>query len=133
MGNDPYNFSSKKFYKSNSSAVENMQYDASYDISKEVNANSEMSNNVVESDVDTMQYQAGYDLQNEVRSGRSISTTLSETSLGSLTMSEYLNRDKNKCNLSDDTLSDISIQDISIQDSDRSEYKPTREEEMKME
>ena len=62
----PYNFPSKKFYKSNSSAVDNMQYEATYDISIEVNANSEMSSTVDESYVDNMQYEASYDISKEV-------------------------------------------------------------------
>ena len=40
--NDPYNFSSKKFYNSNSSDVDHMQDEATYDISIEVIGNSEI-------------------------------------------------------------------------------------------
>ena len=94
---DPYSFPSQKFYNSNSSDVDHRQYEATYDISIEVIGNSEMSSKVDENDVHNMQYETGYDIHNEVRS----ESRLSETSLGSVTIAEYLNKDKIQSSISD--------------------------------
>ena len=81
-----------------------------------------MSSKVDENDVHNMQYETGYDIHNEVRS----ESRFSETSLGSVTIAEYLNKDKIQNSISDEPQSDT---DISIHsDSDLSEYKPTQRE-----
>ena len=135
---EPYSFPSQTFYNSNSSD-HHRQYEAHDDSSIEVIGGEEIRCN--EYDVQNMQYdpnvgdvaefgdsnvldesdigiETGDDIQNEERS----ESRVSEVSLGSVTLTEYLNKDKNP----------ESDYDISIHsDSDVSEYIPT-EKEIKM-
>ena len=127
---EPYSFPSRKFYNSNSS--DNRQYEAHDDISIEVIGGEDISGN--ENDVQNVGDEAefgdsnvldesdigietGDDIQNEERS----ESRVSEVSLGSVTLTEYLNKDKN----APDSDYDMSI----LSDSDVSEYIPTEREE----
>ena len=126
---EPYSIPSQTFYNSNSS--DQRQYEAHDDISIEVIGGEDISGN--ENDVQNVGDEAEFgdsnvldesdigietgDIQNEERS----ESRVSEVSLGSVTLTEYLNKDKN----APDSDYDMSI----LSDSDVSEYIPTEREE----
>ena len=116
---EPYSIPLQTFYNSNSS--DQRQYEAHEDISikviggEDISGNENGDSNVLdESDIGM---ETGDDIQNEERS----ESRVSEVSLGSVTLTEYLNKDKN----APDSDSDMSI----LSESDVSVYIPTEREE----